>query len=178
MAPVYWINEKRVLKQPGDGHCLVHSVLASLSKSSIVAVPSYEGLLQMLRFEIMNNLSYYKEFINQADQDNADIEADVDRYINEKQYGKDTMDLIISALANCLGVVLRIFERFGEQFTLYTVPITPARRGEPARAVLDVLRTPGHHDALVDMRSSQSGKLHMNLFQSIKQIFIMTSFQQ
>lgn len=158
MTTVYSTDEKQVLKQPGDGHCIIHSVRASLSKSRIVAVPSYEGLLQMLRFEIMNNLVYYKEFINQADQENADIEADINRYINEKEYGKDTMDLIIWALANCLGVELRIFERSGQQFTLYTVPITPARRGEPARAVLDVLRTPEHYDALVDVRRSERGK--------------------
>ena len=136
---------------------------ASLSKSSIAAVPSYEGLLQMLRFEIMNNLAYYKEFVNEADQQNADIEADLNRYIHEKAYGKDTMDLIIWALANCLGVELRIFERSGQQFTLYTVPITPARRQEPARAVLDILRTPEHYDALVDTRRSETGELHMNL---------------
>eukprot|EP00112_Aurelia_sp_Birch-Aquarium-sp1_P002129 Seg1231.10 transcript_id=Seg1231.10/GoldUCD/mRNA.D3Y31 product="hypothetical protein" protein_id=Seg1231.10/GoldUCD/D3Y31 len=145
-----------VMKQPGDGHCIIHSVRASLSMSRIAAVPSYEGLLQMVRFEILNNLAYYKEFVNEADQENADIEADVNRYIHEKAYGNDTMDLIIWALANCLCVELRIFERTGQQFTLYTVPITPARRGVPARAVLDILHTPEHYDALIDVRNSDT----------------------
>ena len=163
LKSVYPVNEKEVIKQPGDGHCIIHSVRASLSMSRIAAIPSYEGLLQMLRFEIMNNLGYYKEFVNEADQENADIEADVNRYIHEKAYGNDTMDLIIYALANCLCVELRIFERSGQHYTLYTVPIAPARRAEPPRAVLDILRTPEHYDALVDVRNSDTGLLHMNL---------------
>ena len=162
MTTVYSVDEKKVLKQPGDSHCLIHSVRASLSKSSIVAVPSYEGLLQMLTFEIMNNLSYHKEFVNQADRET--IESDITRYINEKEYGKDTMDLIIWALANCLGEEVRIFERSGQQFTLYTIPIRPARRQEPARAVLDLLRSPEHYDALVDVRKSETGKQQLNQF--------------
>lgn len=157
LKTVYSVDEMEVMKQPGDGHCIIHSVRASLSMSRIAAVPSYEGLLQMVRFEILNNLAYYKEFVNEADQENADIEADVNRYIHEKAYGNDTMDLIIWALANCLCVELRIFERTGQQFTLYTVPITPARRGVPARAVLDILRTPEHYDALIDVRNSDTG---------------------
>ena len=159
LKAVYQVNEKEVIKQPGDGHCIIHSMRASLSMSPIAAI----CFIQMLRFKIMNDLGYHKEFVNKVDQENADIEADVNRCIHEKAYGNDTMDLIIYALANCLCVALQIFERSGQHYTPYTVPIAPARRAEPPRAVLDILRTPEHCDALVDVRNSDTGLLHMNL---------------
>lgn len=153
----YLAHEKVVIPQPGDGHCIIHSVRASLGYSTIKAVPSVAGLLEMVRCEILGNLDYYRGFSN-----SADMAWDLNKYITEKSYDRDTLDLVIFALANCLGVVLRLFafDDEDQQFRLYTVPIVPGRRNDPPRAVLDILKASrDHYDALVDRNVFEEGEL-------------------
>ena len=50
------VGERTLLKQPGDGHCLIHSVRECLRHSNVRVVPSCEGLLQMLANEVLSNL--------------------------------------------------------------------------------------------------------------------------
>lgn len=144
----YAVNEKVVKHQAGDGHCLIYSVQESLRHSTVTAVPGIAGLLEMMKFEILNNKDYYGEFCLDAAVNHDDIE----RYVNEKVYNRDTLDLAINALANCLGVELRVYELSDDrkEYQLFTIPIPPARRGDPPRAVLDILKTGEHYDALVD----------------------------
>ncbi len=151
----YAINEKVVKHQPGDGHCLIYSVQESLRHSAVTAVPSTAGLLEMMKFEILNNEDYYAAFCL-----NADVDQDIERYVREKVYDRDSLDLAINALANCLGVELRIYElsEDKQQYQLYTVPIPPARREDPPRAVLDILKTGEHYDALVDSPALDRGR--------------------
>ena len=152
----YSANEKVVLPQPGDGHCIIHSVRPSLRYSTVKAVPSVAGLLEMVRCEILNDLNFYRGFSN-----SPDMAWDLHKYITEKSYDRDTLDLVIFALTNCLGIVLRLFEfdEVEQQFTLYTVPIIPGRRNDPPRAVLDILKANrDHYDALVDRNVFEEGE--------------------
>ena len=151
----YAIDEKVVKHQPGDGHCLMCSVQESLRHSTVTAVPGTAGLLEMMKFEILNNKDYYDAFCLNA----AVNHDDLDRYVNEKVYNRDTLDLAINALANCLGVELRVYELSDDkqQYQLFTIPIPPARRGDPPRAVLDILKTGEHYDALVDSPALDQG---------------------
>ena len=151
----YDITEKVVKRQPGDGHCVIYSVQESLLHSAVTAVPSTAGLLEMMKFEILNNKDYYEEFCM-----NADVSRDLERYVREKVYNKDTLDLAVNALANCLGVELRIYELSEDEqhYQLYTVPIPPARREDPPRVVLDILKTGEHYDALIDSPTLDQGR--------------------
>ena len=153
---VYSVAERTVLRQPGDGHCLVHSVRASLAHSKVLACPSVPGLLEMMKFEILSNLQYYHDHVNYED---VDVVRDLEKYVYDKMYSRDTHDLIVYALANCLGVEIRIFElsENHNQYVLYTEPIPPARRGEPCRAVLDLLKYGEHYDALIDAQLHHQG---------------------
>ena len=157
----YFLNEKVVLKQLGDDHCIIHAVRACLLKSNVTAIPSYEGLLQMLKCEILNNFDFYTGFINARDNGSFDIVASIDCYSNEKVYEQDTMDLVIFALTNCLGIEVKIVQTSndGQQCTLYKCPITPARAKERSKAVIDLLFSPGHYDALIDVEKHELGLL-------------------
>lgn len=150
----YLFNERRVLPQPGDGHCIVHSVRAALEKSGIPAIPNHAGLLEMLRFEIMNNGDFYKQFANEDD----DMAHDLERYVRDQVYNGNTNDLVVYALANCLCVKIRLFELDEEEhcYRVYTEPIPPARRSGPARAEIDLLKTHEHYDALVAVNTGKS----------------------
>ena len=108
----------------------------------------------MVRFEIMNNGDYYKQFAN----DDDDIAYDLERYVRDKVYSQNTNDLVVYALANCLCVKIRLFELDEEEhcYRIYTEPIPPARRSGPARAEIDLLRTNEHYDALVAVKTGKS----------------------
>ena len=137
----------KVLPQPGDGHCIVHSVRAALKHSGIPAIPNHTGLLEMVRFEILNNASFYKQFA----RDDDDVALDLQRYVRDKVYSRNTNDLVVYALANCLCIKIRLFELDEDEacYRLYTEPIPPVRRSGPPRAVIDLLKTNEHYDALV-----------------------------
>ena len=114
----YLAKEKVILPQPGDRHCIIHSVRASLGYSTVKAVPSVPGLLEMVRCESLSNLDYYRGFSN-----SPDMAWDLHNYVTEKSYDRDTLDLVIFALANCLGIVLRIFE-FDEEDQIFAKIVT------------------------------------------------------
>ena len=149
------ITERILLKQPGDGHCLIHSVRECLCHSEVKAVPSFDGLLQMVKSEVLNNLAFYSNWTNKG----SDIEEELKRYVEDRAYGTDSSDLVVNALANSLCVTIRILEigATGEEYTLYTLPQVPGRRPEQPRAVLDVLKRGEHYDALVATHTKQSG---------------------
>ena len=122
-----------------------------------MAVPSFDGLLHMIKSEVLNNLAFYSNWTNEG----SNIEEELKRYIEDRAYGTDSSDLVVNALANSLCVTIRILQigATGEEYTLYTVPQVPGRRNEAPRAVLDVLKNGEHHDALVASNTKQSGNL-------------------
>lgn len=144
-----------MLKQPGDGHCLVHSVRECLRYSAVKAVPSFNGLLHMAKNEVLENMAFYSNWSNEG----SNIEEELERYVEDRAYGTDSSDLVVNALANSLCVTIRILEigATGEEYTLYTLPQVPGRRKEQPRAVLDVLKSGEHYDALVATNNKQSG---------------------
>ena len=156
------VGERTLLKQPGDGHCLIHSVREGLRHSKVNAVPSADGLLQMVTNEVLNNLSFYSNWTNEG----SDIREELKRYVEDRAYGTDSSDIVVNALANSLCVTIRILELGlnGSEYTLHTLPQTPGRRKEHPRAVIDVLKTGEHYDALVPKNTTLSGKFRIISF--------------
>ena len=150
------VGERTLLKQPGDGHCLIHSVRECLRHSNVRVVPSCEGLLQMVTNEVSSNLPFYSNWTNEG----SDIQEDLKRYVEDRAYGTDSSDIVVNALANSLCVTIRILELgpTGIEYALHTLPQTPGRRTERPRAVIDVLKSGEHYDALVPKNATQSGK--------------------
>eukprot|EP00112_Aurelia_sp_Birch-Aquarium-sp1_P014227 Seg3059.1 transcript_id=Seg3059.1/GoldUCD/mRNA.D3Y31 product="hypothetical protein" protein_id=Seg3059.1/GoldUCD/D3Y31 len=111
----------------------------------------------MAKSEVLENMAFYSNWSNEG----SNIEEELERYVKDRAYGTDSSDLVVNALANSLCVTIRILEigATGEEYTLYTLPQVPGRRKEQPRAVLDVLKSGEHYDALVATNNKQSEKV-------------------
>ena len=76
---VYPKNEVDIYQSPGYGHCVVHSVIHSMRDQGLKAVPTAHNLIDMVIFEILNNLNFYGAFINAEE---VDFIEELERYEN------------------------------------------------------------------------------------------------
>ena len=66
---MYQKDEVAIYQSPGGGHCVVHSVIRSMRDQSLKAIPTRDNIIDMVIFEILNNLSFYGAFINAEEVD-------------------------------------------------------------------------------------------------------------
>ena len=66
---------------------------------AVKAMPSIIELLNLMKFEVLNNIEFYGGFLNFTE---TDFVEELDSYINMNQYSSGTIDVVLSALANAL----------------------------------------------------------------------------
>ena len=74
---------------------------------------SFDSLCDKLTDEVCGHLQYYQEFFCEGN----DLKTDLQRFINEKQYNTNTIDLVVAALCNALAVVAIIYKTTGSQIS-------------------------------------------------------------
>lgn len=93
-----------IIRVPGDGHCILSAVRQSLTEENIANL-SHDEICFKLKNEIITNMHYYDEFAG-----DRDIVKDIENYTTKKEYNNDTIDLVLAALCNCLGVSAILYE--------------------------------------------------------------------
>ena len=76
---MYQKDEVAIYQSPGDGRCVVHSVIRSMRDQGLKATPTTDNLIDMVIFEILNNLNFYGAFINTEE---VDFIEELERYEN------------------------------------------------------------------------------------------------
>ena len=110
---------KEVVTVPGDGHGLLHAVSESMKNEGIQEFTT-EELSTILIAEVSSYIQYYIQY-----SDGRDIISDVDRYIRLKEYNNDTIDLVLAALCNALGIAAVIFHQVSSGVSV--IAIGPGR---------------------------------------------------
>ena len=90
----------KVVKLPSKGHCLSHAVLF---KSSAI-----KNLLNLVTFEVLNNIEYYGAFLNFT---GTDLVVELDSYISVNQYSSGTNHVVLLALGNALSCRITLLKR-------------------------------------------------------------------
>ena len=77
---MYQEDEVVIYQSPGDGHCLIHSVIRSMRDQGLKARPTTDNYLtDMVIIEILNNLNFYGAFIN-TEEVEVDFIEQIERY--------------------------------------------------------------------------------------------------
>ena len=76
---VYQKDEVAIYQSPDDGRCVVHSVIRSMRDQGLKATPTTDNIIDMVIFEILNNLNFYGAFINAEE---VDFIEELERYEN------------------------------------------------------------------------------------------------
>ena len=77
---MYQKDEVAIYQSPGDGHSVFHSVIRSIRDQGLKAIPTTtDNLINMVIFEILNNLKFHGAFINIEE---VDFMEELERYEN------------------------------------------------------------------------------------------------
>ena len=90
------IEQFQKIKIPGDGFCMVQSVLETLKTNK-----TKRETLDNMKTELYSNIDEYRQFINTVDTDPI---AEMERYIRSGKYTSNLADLVIPMLSNVLNV--------------------------------------------------------------------------
>ena len=71
-------------------------------------MPSIIELLNLMKFEVLNNIEFYGGFLNFTE---TDFVEELDSYINMNQYSSGTIDVVLSALANALRCTIILLKK-------------------------------------------------------------------
>lgn len=72
-------------------------------------------LLSALKLEVLGNLEIYGSFMNSSE---IDCIEEIDRYIEEKKYSSDTVDLILHAIANVVSCEILLLKDVSHPYIL------------------------------------------------------------
>ena len=144
---VFWLNYN-IVKSPGDGHCLIHSVLTSLnfglsaeSNSNVNA----SGLFSKLTDETVKHVNRYVDFIDGNGSES--LLCGLDEYIHDRKYDTSFGDLVPIILSNALSVNLLIVTKNGSRFEINLIECQFDAIENPH--MLIVFKTGFHYDAIV-----------------------------
>lgn len=96
-----------IIQSPGDGHCLLHSVITSVANQFHWNI-SFEKLLIKLYDDVISNSNEYLMFLPSLGSEEALLQSLIS-YMFSKNYNQDFGDIIPRILANALNINFKIF---------------------------------------------------------------------
>ena len=142
---------------PGDGYCAINSIIHGMKSHGMRMVPSCNGLLQMIEYELMRNLNRYESFIG-----DIDFVGQLESLIHKRSYRSDINDLVMHSASNALGLVINIYERHEDKYVLYNMKsIHPY--GTPVGSI-NVVRYYEHYNSITIKGLIFKTKSHCHYF--------------
>ena len=89
-------------KSPGDGHCLLHSIISSLFYQLCMNVTMSE-LIKGIMNDITDRSSDYIDFFNGSLHD---LHRDLNSYVKDKKYDSPFGDLVPTIIANAMNPII------------------------------------------------------------------------
>ena len=124
---------------PGDGHCLLYTVITSLYHQLSINMDLH-ALKCHIFIEIVSNLDHYLGFLS-----NGKLQSELRQYIIYKRYDTALGDILPLVIANCLLINLIILDE-RKSNTFQQITITPSR--QTARGTITVHRSEDHYNGL------------------------------
>ena len=122
--PEYWANLETYLnkngwyikKIPGDGFCLLSSILACMKNDHQIDIPT-DNAKQLIVEQLIDNHDMYMKFQAFDSQNEGDRCTDSDVLVEEildfysgKNYTKNVVNLIVKLASDVLGINIYIYE--------------------------------------------------------------------
>ena len=128
----------------GDEHCVINAILESMRAINHPATPSTNDLLEMVRFEILSNIEFYRSNLVASD----DFVKQLEDYISNGNYTSDAVDLVILAASNALNLAINIYVIENNSYLRFEL-----MKIEPKRTLsnhnINVLRVSDHFNSIV-----------------------------
>ena len=102
---------REIIHVPGDGTCFIRSVKHCLSRDLDVNY-TIDEICDKIFEEVCDNSEEYSKFHTNSKRQ---LISDILKYLNDRIYTIDIVDVAVQACANALKVNLYIYERTGPQ---------------------------------------------------------------
>ena len=113
---VFW-EKCEINRSPGDGHCLLHSIISSIAFQNGTVITLTE-LIQAIMTETKLNSSEY-DFINGS---SCNLWSGLTTYVNEKEYESLFCDLVPHIIANAIFVNIIIVTETESHEYIHYIP--------------------------------------------------------
>ena len=123
---------------PSDGHCILHSVSKAMALEMGIT-RSVQEIFQHVTKELCDHSEHYAHFTPK----DKDIVAEVLEWSKDKNYDRDSVDLIINVLCNCFAISMRVAEVYQDMVRETTqVP----GRGISSSGMITILKRGNHYN--------------------------------
>ena len=106
------IKNLRIRRSIGDGHCLLYSILSSLTQTDLLT--DLNTLKSEIFIETLTRAYYYGTYISH----NENLFMLLSGYLQRKEYNTSFGDLLPSIISNALKINLNIINQTGSTFHL------------------------------------------------------------
>ena len=107
------------------------------------ATPSTNGLLEIVRFEILSNIDFYRNNLVASD----DFVKQLEDYISKGNYTSDVVDLVILAASNALNLTINIYVIENNSYLLFELMKIEPKRTQSNHSI-NVLRVSDHFNSI------------------------------
>ena len=139
-------NKWVIASQPGDGHCLLHSVAAAISTRYPGASASEAEIMCQLVDQAEHNSALYLDLLRELDTTSDILLRDVRRYVNTQFWNLPTLNILPYMLANALNINIEVVnvDNSGQYYILLVQPASSS-----TQRCITVIRRNDHYDAVV-----------------------------
>ena len=116
----FW-NHFSVLKSPGDGHCFIHSVSASVASMHPPECVSNAVILAKVKNEVLSYTPWYIPFVDGASM--MSLLNGMHGYVDHKRYDTPFGDIVPHIVANALEVDIIIMCKNNINFSCNMVSV-------------------------------------------------------
>ena len=146
-----------IIPSPGDGHCLLHSVISSC-KHQLHHDIDIHCLKSHIFIEANANYALYRQFLETDDNNNFAIS--LGSYINNKIYNNSFGDILPLIVSNALKINLTIYDQ-RERNTLEKIDIHCTQDNPQTTIILH--RHGDHYNGAAKVHRSDSGLFQSNM---------------
>ena len=143
------INKWYVKKEPGDGHCLIHSIAdtTSIEEDFIVKEIHHESQLHMKSYIAFLPGVKPRDFTNQ-----------VNAFLYKKQYNLPVVDVMPFIVSNALGLNIELVNSSADgSYSLFLI-----KPFEESECMVSIIRKGDHFDALIPIENLAVENLSLN----------------
>ena len=138
------ITNYQIIKAPSDGHCMIHAWDIALKNSrQIPNKPNYQQLCSSIHHELTKNNNRYRDFISNT----TNMDEEVQKYLQHKNYASEVGDLVLPALANVTDISAIIYTEDGEGVAVQSSTVKPINC--QSKGSINLLKKGQHYDVIV-----------------------------
>ena len=143
------VNKWYVKKEPGDGHCLIHSIAdtTSIEEDFIVKEIHHESQLHMKSYIAFLPGVKPRDFTNQ-----------VNAFLYKKQYNLPVVDVMPFIVSNALGLNIELVNSSADgSYSLFLI-----KPFEESQCMVSIVRKGDHFDALIPIENLTVENMSLN----------------